>query len=543
MDKQHLRWNGWGLLDAPDVLGGNAEGIWAWLGDHFNLGTLPKTPAVPLAQLSLPESRLSAEHLKALAAVMSKERVSTDARERAYHARGRSYHDLLYLRAGRLETAPDAVVYPANAGEAQALVEYAVANAVALIPYGGGSSVVGGVTPLLAAGQCAAVTVDMALMNRVLEINKTDMVAHIEAGIYGPALEKQLQAAGVTLGHYPQSFEYSTLGGWIASRGAGHQSNKYGKAEDWFVAANLATPKGAWRTETFPKSAAGPLLRDLVPGSEGVFGIITDAWARIHELPKKKEYRAFFFQDFESGVNAARTLLQQGVSTAMVRLSDANETFFYSVMHGGAEVAENGPIGFCLMLIGFEGNPEHVTRNSERACDILGEHGGADMGAGLGETWLQTRFETPYLRDPMLDRGLGVDTLETAVNWERLPQLHADVCDVLEKAIATNTPPPATRSIVMAHLSHSYRDGASLYFTFVFPRDLNNEVTQWLNIKKAASDAIIAGGGTISHHHGVGTDHRPWMTQEKGATACSLLRAIKTQVDPANVLNPNKMLP
>ncbi len=543
MDKKNLRWNGWGLYEAPDVLGENADGIWQWLGKHFGLGIVPDTPALDISGIALPSSRLTAEQWTALTAIMEESRVLTNDRERAYHARGRSYHDLLYLRKGLLDTAPDAVAYPASAAEVQALVDYAEANNIALVPYGGGSSVVGGVTPIRAANQCAVITVDMALMNQVLEINETDMTAHIEAGIYGPALEAQLQEAGVTLGHYPQSFEYSTLGGWIAARGAGHQSNKYGKAEDWFVGATLATPQGTWHTETFPHSAAGPLVRDLVPGSEGAFGIITDAWVRIQRVPEKKEYRAYFFQDFASGLHAARALLQQGVPTAMIRLSDANETFFYSVLHGGAEVAENGPMGFCLMLIGFEGDAGEVEYASTRAKEILRENGGADMGTSLGEMWLKTRFDTPYLRDPMLDRGLGVDTVETAAAWEHLPQLHERACAVLEQTITANTPPPACNSIVMAHLSHSYRNGASLYFTFVFPRDPNNAIGQWKNIKEVVSNAIVASGGTISHHHGVGTDHQPWMQQEKGSVASALLHAVKQELDPQGTLNPGKMLP
>ena len=542
MDKSTLRWNGWGLCDAPDVLGDNAEGIWQWLGSYFGMGTLPHTPAVALEQASLPPSRLNASQQQELAAIMDAQRIVVEDRERAYHARGRSYHDLLHLRAGRLQTAPDAVAYPATAAEVQALVAHAVENDIALVPYGGGSSVVGGVTPAPASAQRAVITVDMALMNQVLDINKTDMVTHCEAGIYGPHLERCLQEAAVTLGHYPQSFEYSTLGGWIASRGAGHQSNKYGKAEDWFVAATLATHKGMWHTETFPKSAAGPLLRDLVPGSEGVFGIITDAWVRIHELPEKREYRAWFFQDFESGVNATRALLQHDVPTAMVRLSDADETFFYSVLHGGADVAENGPMGFCLMLVGFEGDAATVEYGAARAETVLREYGGADMGASLGAAWLETRFETPYLRDPMLDRGLGVDTIETAVSWERLPQLHQAVRKTLTEVIAANGPQNDTKSIVMSHLSHSYRTGASLYFTFVFPRSGEDDIGQWQTIKTAASDAIVAAGGTISHHHGVGEDHRDWMKTEKGPVANALLHALKREIDPTGVINPGKLL-
>lgn len=542
MDKKRLRWNGWGLCDAPDTLGDKAEGIWKWLGEYTGQGTLPHTPALPLEDVSLPPTRLSDRQLQDLAGMLSDDRVKTDAYERAYHARGRSYHDLLYLRRGRLEHAPDAVVYPDSVDEIVSLAAYANDNGMALIPYGGGSSVVGGVTPLFRANQHAAITVDMALMDKVLEIDSTTMTAHIEAGIYGPALERTLQDNGVTLGHYPQSFEYSTLGGWIASRGAGHQSNKYGKAEDWLVSARIVTPKGVWNTESFPKSAAGPLLRDLTPGSEGAFGIITDAWVHVHPVPEKKEYRAYFFSDFDSGVQAARALLQHDVRTAMVRLSDANETFFYSVMHGGAEVAENGPMGFCLMLIGFEGDAGEVAHQRARAEAILSQCGGADMGGGMGELWLSTRFETPYLRDPMMDHGLGVDTMETAVDWKRLPQLHANVTATLEEALRRQNPTPGAPGLAMAHVSHSYRNGASLYFTVVFPRQRDADVEQWLAIKRAVSDAIVQNGGTISHHHGMGTDHLPWLAREKGPVAISLLKSIKRALDPNAVMNPGKLI-
>ncbi len=542
MNKSILRWNGWGLCDAPDTLGDKADGIWAWLGACTGLGTLPHTPGCSLENVVMPPVRLSLEQIQALERMMPGDRVKTDRFERAYHARGRSYHDMLHLRRGRLEQAPDAIVYPETIDEIISVLGFAEENALALVPYGGGSSVVGGVTPLLREGQRAVVTVDMALMNHILEIDKHTMTAHIQAGIYGPELERLLQAEGVTLGHYPQSFEYSTLGGWIASRGAGHQSNKYGKAEDWLIAARVVTPRGVWNTEAFPKSAAGPLLRDLTPGSEGVFGIIADARVHIHEVPEVKEYRAYFFQDFGSGVQATRMLLQQGVQTAMVRLSDANETFFYSVMHGGAEVAANGPMGFCLMLVGFEGAADEVAHQRSRAESILSQWGGADMGGSMGKLWLSSRFETPYLRDPLLDHGLGVDTVETATDWNRLPQLHAQASAVLDDALRRHNPNPGAKGLAMAHVSHSYRNGASLYFTFVFPRTPEGEIEQWLAIKREVSDAIVANGGTISHHHGTGTDHLPWIAREKGPIAYGMLKSLKTDLDPKGIMNPGKLI-
>lgn len=542
MDKTKLRWNGWGLYDAPDVLGEKATGIWRWLGEYLGIGNLPNTPAVALDQASLEDPRLSSAQCEDIHRIIASDRVRTDAYERAYHARGRSYHDLLYLRNGDLWSAPDAIIYPKSIEEVEALVTYAAANDVVLIPYGGGSSVVGGVTPRKEKDIRPVLTVDMALMARILGVDRNSMMAHVETGIYGPDLERQLQEQGVTLGHYPQSFEFSTLGGWIAARGAGHQSNKYGKAEDWFIAARVITPTGIWITEKFPKSGAGPLVKDLVPGSEGTFGIITDAWVHLHEVPEKKEYRAYIFPEFESGVDAVRRLMQQPVPTAMVRLSDANETFFYSVLHGGAEVGENGPLGFCLMLVGFEGQAEQVDAYRAQADTILAACGGADMGTSMGELWLSTRFETPYLRDPMLDRGLGVDTVETAVDWGRLLTLHDNVTTAMEDSLRRNHPRPGAKGIVMAHVSHSYRNGASLYFTFIFPRKLESPVEQWQAIKNDASNIIVEQGGTISHHHGVGMDHLPWMQKEKGLKGQQLLKQLKKTLDPKNIMNPGKLI-
>ncbi|MCP4641188.1 MAG: FAD-binding oxidoreductase [bacterium] len=384
------------------------------------------------------------------------------------------------------------------------------------------------------------VTVDMTRMDRVLSIDKEALVARVEAGIYGPQLEEALQAEGFTLGHYPQSFEFSTLGGWIAPRSAGHQSNKYGKAEQWTVSARLATPNGFWTTASFPGSAAGPQLRDMVAGSEGILGIITEAEVRIERVPDVKDYRGYVFAEFAAGVAATREMMQEGVPTAMIRLSDLEETHFYHALHSGG--AGDDPVLFCLMLVGIEGDEGIVAWARERSRAIIERHGGMHMGEELGEVWYKGRFEMPYLRDPMMDRGLGVDTLETATRWSNLVHLHDVTVAAIKGAMAANMPSDTARGICLAHVSHSYRDGASLYFTFAFPRALDREVGQWLAIKKAASDTIVSNGGTISHHHGVGVDHLPWIAQEKGEAGMVALRAVKRALDPRGILNPGKLL-
>jgi alkyldihydroxyacetonephosphate synthase len=541
MDRSNQRWNGWGLIDGPDLLGDKADAVWAWMEQTLAVAPLPQTPAVPLENITLPESRLSAAQRERLSALLAPDRVRCDAFERAFHARGRSYHDLLYLRSGRLDTAPDAVVYPESAEETHAVLAFAEAEDIAVVAFGGGSSVVGGVTGNAGAHR-AVITLDTTRMNRILDIDEKAQLARIEAGIYGPALETALQAQGWTLSHYPQSFEFSTLGGWIAARGAGHQSIRYGKAEHWLRAATLATAKGVWSTENFPASAAGPLARDWVAGSEGVLGVITDATVHIRPVPAVKDYRAYIFLDFTVAVEAMRDLMQQDAPVAMIRLSDPDETYFYQALHTGGEGADPS-VRFCLMLVGIEGDEELVAAARVRSQAILEKHGAMPLGEHLGETWYTGRFVTPYLRDPMLDRGLAVDTLETATRWSNLLPLYEAVIAALRDALAANPAAPGARGIVMAHVSHAYADGASLYFTFAFPRALDCEVAQWWAIKRAASDAIVRHGGTISHHHGVGEDHREWMAAEKGPLGLGALRALKAEFDPAGILNPGKLLP
>lgn len=547
MDRQKLRWNGWGWVEAPDVLGDKAEAVWAWVARTMRLASLPSTPAKPLTEITLPAPRLDAGCMARLKDLVAADAdpgsaVMTDAYERAFHARGRSYHDLLHLRAGRLETAPDAVVYPISEDEVLRVVQFAVRENIAVTAFGGGSSVVGGVTPLVAKGQKGVITVDMTRMDRILEIDETALVARVQAGIYGPQLEEALQAKGFTLGHYPQSFEFSTLGGWIAPRSAGHQSNKYGKAEHWLVSARVATPQGIWETEGFPGSAAGPQCRDLIAGSEGVLGIITDAVIKIHRVPEVKDYRGYLFASFEAGVAATRDMMQSGVATAMIRLSDLSETFFYNALDTGG-VGADSPAVFCVMIVGLEGGRSEVDHALERSRAIIKQHGGLHMGETLGASWYEKRFLTPYLRDPMMDRGLGVDTLETATRWSNIVPLHGMVTKAIEDALAANAAfANGACGIVMAHISHCYRDGASLYFTFAFPRVLDREVEQWLAVKQAASDTISAQGGTISHHHGVGIDHLPWIAHEKGPIGMDVLKAVKTRVDPTGIMNPGKLL-
>ncbi|MBU6444087.1 MAG: FAD-binding oxidoreductase [Alphaproteobacteria bacterium] len=553
-DHSKLRWNGWGLAAHKDAVAAD-EAVWNWLAERLGMPSLLATPARPLEEIALPVPRLSEQDRAALTAIVGAERILEDDYARAYHARGKSYHDLLHLRAGDLSCAPDAVVCPRGGEEVGAILRFADAQGIAVVPYGGGSSVVGGVTaekgPLR-----AVISLDLSGLDRLIDIDPVSQTATLEAGISGPALEKALAAKGMTLGHYPQSFEFSTLGGWISHRGAGQASSRYGRAEDWLVSVKLATPRGLLATEDFPASAAGPRLTDLVVGAEGQFGIVTEATVRVHPVPAVRDYRGFLFHDFAGGAAAIREAVQAELPVAMLRLSDAGETGFYRTFSGlgkrkglkdwieGRVLSMRGfDANMAAMIVGLEGDAGTVAYARQHVEAIAKRLGAMPLGTGAGKRWLAGRFHGPYLRDPLLERGVGVDTLETATSWSKLDGLYAAVKTALETSIADTAPRPGARGIVMCHISHSYRDGASLYFTHIFPRTLDGEITQWQAIKKAAGDAVAANGGTISHHHGVGEDHLPWIAAEKGALGVEVLRAIKDTLDPKGILNPGKLIP
>jgi alkyldihydroxyacetonephosphate synthase len=447
------------------------------------------------------------------------------------------------------------VVYPRSADEVARVLKWASDSGVAVVPFGGGSSVVGGVTGS-AGSQRASVALDLTEMRKVIAIDEISLTATAEAGIYGKDLEAALNGKGFTLGHFPQSYEFSTLGGWIAARGAGQQSARYGKAEEWFAGGEIATPRGLWKIGAAPASAAGPDLRTLVAGSEGAFGVITNATVRIHHMPRARDYTAFLFRDFASGVDAVRRVVQTDLPLAMLRLSDADESYFFQAF-GKAGQAPNlrdrmqtaflkaMRVGErpCALIMGAEGDPATTSFVGVRARALFKLAGGIAVGASPARRWYAGRFHGPYSRDPLMDHGLGVDTLETATSWSNVNRLWGAVREALDKAMRANAVAPGAHGIVLGHVSHTYHDGASLYFTYIYPRDLGREVEQWQAIKKAASDAIMANGGTISHHHGVGEDHLPWLAAEKGAIGMDVLRAVKRELDPKDVMNPGKLLP
>ncbi len=366
-------------------------------------------------------------------------------------------------------------------------------------------------------------------MARVLEVDVESGLATVEAGIFGPPLEARLNAAGFTLGHFPQSFEYSTLGGWIATRSAGQNSTRYGKIEENVESVRMIFPGGLIDTPCVPAAAAGPDLNQIIAGSEGTLGVITRATIRLAPLPAQSDYRAYLLPNFDEGVEASREILQSGLRPAVLRLSDEAESEATALMQAGAE-----GLSRCLCILGFDGDEAEIACCWQRATPILERHGEQSLGSDPGEAWRRSRFEAPYLRDLLLDQSIMVDTLETATTWSNYLKLYRSVRDAMQNAMGGG--------IVMAHLSHAYTHGASVYYTFLAAQRKGEELEQWQEVKDAASRAIIEGGGALSHHHGIGAEHRRWLPDYLGEGGIKTLRALKQAFDPQDIMNPSKLI-
>jgi alkyldihydroxyacetonephosphate synthase len=537
-----MRWDGWGERPA----GGHfPEAGLALLTSELGLSGR-RTPSVPFDQVGLPQSRLPGAARTALAGVVGSGHVDDSRDARIRHSAGRSYPDLIRLRAGDASAAPDAVVRPASHEEVAAVLEACADHGVAVVPFGGGTSVVGGVEPL--AGDFASViALDLGRLDLV-EVDERSLTARLGAGLTGPEAERRLNESGLTLGHFPQSFEFATIGGYVATRSAGQASTGYGRIDELVVAVRAATPAGDVETRPVPATAAGPSLRELLVGSEGVLGVITEATLDVRPEPETRRYEGWSFRSFADGAEALRTVEQAHASPDVARLSDEEETRLAMALASTGSAAERlgkaylrarGHDRGCIAIVGWEGEADDVERRRSRTRALLRDSGGVALGSRPGHSWLRGRYEGPYQRDVLLDHDVMVETLETAASWTNLLPLWGAVHDALEMALGGRGTPP----IVGAHISHLYPSGASLYFTFLARRESGAEIDQWRAAKAAACDAIVGTGGTITHHHAVGRDHVPWMTAELGELGVELLRAAKERLDPAGIMNPGKLLP
>jgi alkyldihydroxyacetonephosphate synthase len=489
--------------------------------------------AQALAEFPLAPVALRPDLVNALAGVVGAGHADTGRAARLRHLRGKSTPDLLRLRAGDAAGTPDIVLCPADHGEVAALLELCSAERIAVVPFGGGTSVVGGLEPEVA-GFAGVAALDLRRMDALRELDEVSRLAVVEPGLTGPQAEALLGPRGYTLGHFPQSYEYATLGGAAATRSSGQSSAGYGRFDDLVMALRVATPAGTLELGRAPKSAAGPDLRQLILGSEGTLGVITELTVRLRPAPQQRVYEGWRLPSFTAGAQALRRLVQDGPVPTMLRLSDEAET--------AVNLARSGELGRtpadgCLTIVGYEGTHEDVARCRERAATVLRHHDGEPAEPDAGEAWMRGRFRGPYLRDALLDAGALAETLETATFWSSLEPLHRATVAALRETLTAQGSPP----VVLCHISHVYPAGASLYYTVVCAA-LEDPVAQWRRAKAAAADAILAAGGTTTHHHAVGRDHRPWYEREIGGLGLAALRAVKAELDPAGILNPGILL-
>lgn len=523
-------WDAWGVSAGHQPLSDRVRGL---LTQVFGVSGDPVARRDE-GDVPLRESALTPARRAGLVAVVGPEHVSDDHRDRLRHAGGKSTPDLLRRRADGPQDAPDAVVFPADHDEVLAVLAYCAANSVAVVPFGGGTSVVGGVQPVRGRFD-SVIALDLRRLDTVTAIDPISGTATLGAGLTGPRAEQLLGGHGLSLGHFPQSFEFATIGGFAATRSSGQASAGYGRFDDMVQRLKIATPSGTLVLGRAPASAAGPDLRELFVGSEGTLGVITEVTLRVHPVPETVAYQAWSFPDFATGAAALRAVVQAGAAPTVLRLSDEAET--------GINLARSGdiggnPVAGCLAITTYEGSAAHVAARSAEAGALLAAAGGSALGETAAREWEHGRFAAPYLRDALLDVGVLCETLETATTWSGLTALKAEVTAALSESLGAQGTPP----LVMCHISHTYPTGASLYFTVV-AKQSDDPLAQWQAAKRAAGDAIIATGGTITHHHAVGTDHRPWVPDEVGELGVRVLRAVKAELDPAGILNPGKLVP
>jgi len=536
--RRDSKWWGWGDPAIEPELDGPAL---ATLRER--IGELSPSPcAAGLDAFQLPP----AEPLPpALVEAVGEQNVFAGAEDRVRHATGCGYADLARLRSGRLEAAPDAVLLPVDAEAVKRVLEVCATHGVAVVPFGGGTSVVGGVEPLRGA-HSRLVSLDLARL-RTVEVDRRSLTARLGAGLRGPEAEAALGGQGLVLGHYPQSFEYATIGGFAATRSAGQASSGYGRFDALVSSVRLIAPAGELRTLETPHTAAGPALRELVVGSEGVLGVIPEVTVRVRPAPRQRRYEAWMAESFEAGAEIVRSLAQGPGLPDVIRVSDAEETEVSLALSGPRGLAGSvfgGYLGLrrrrggSLIVVGLEGEEESVARRRALSVRELRRGGAVYLGQAAGRSWEHGRYQGPYMRDTLMEMGAMVETLETSHTWSRLEELHAAVGTAVRDSLEGQ----GTPGMVFCHLSHAYPDGASLYFTFISRARHGGEIEQWAAVKRAACEAIVAHGGTITHHHAVGRDHAPYMEAEVGKTGLEVLRAVKDQLDPTGVMNPEKLM-
>ena len=557
-DVQHMKWWGWGVEgvgfhweDKP----GFAPFVEYATG--LDLHTAPVISMPDFDKLTVADSLAPASFVSELAAIVGDRFVSTDKMERVVHTYGKSIRDLIRVRANLIERTPDLVVYPADEAETQRVVDAAVAADAVIIPFGGGSNIASSLEPR-ADETRVVLSLDMGRMRELISIDEESGLARIQAGALGPDLEAQLEKRGWTLGHFPDSFTHSSLGGWIATRSSGMQSDKYGDIADIVRGLHVVRPSSPGRDgvlviRAIPSSSTGPSVRDMIVGSEGRLGIITEATVQVHRTPAKRDVYAYFFPNWEAGTAAMREISESDATPSITRVSDARETSFSLATskesHGVAKFLSGTVLPFlmkrkgwnldniCLSFIGYEGGEAHAKRQKRLVEAIVKKHGGMGVGSGPGVLYDQKKFDTPYIRDFLLDRGAAGDVSESAMPWSKVNQLH----DAVRVAADAAFDQIGIKGWIMSHLSHSYHSGACLYFTFAFVFG-DDPIGEYNVVKTAIQQAFIDNGGSLSHHHGVGLEHAPWLEQDISSDGVAVMRGLFSAVDPGDNFNPGKIV-
>ena len=549
---RHMKWWGWGDVDA----GFNSEahpGFWPYAKSALGIeGESRRTPPVPLEAVQLPEPAVNTRFSAELKSALRTDQVCDSSYERVVHAYGKGFRDLFRLRHGSAEGAPDVVIYPENEDEVLVTLRAAARHDVMVIPFGGGSNISGCLERMETRRMAASL--DMHRMRRVLAVDAESFTARVEAGAFGPDLEEQLSTHGMTLGHFPDSFVHSTLGGWIATRSAGMQSDKYGKIEDMVVALRMVTPDGVLSTRPVPKCSNGIDVNHLCIGSEGTLGVITEATMRVHPRPESRVVPAYLFPQFEAGVQAMRECVRRECTPSMVRLSDPDKTALSLAFKPPSSRISNvvskifkrylRSKGFnlphaCMMLTAFEGPSAEVARRLRHVSAIYRKFGGVSLGAGAGKSFEATKYDFPHIRDFLLDRDVTTDVSETSTAWSNILPLYRATMESLRAGISDSGEPPWAG----CHISHTYRTGASLYFTFGFVQQRGHELEQYLKVKRAAQQSFMDHGATLSHHHAVGTEHLPWLAADISPLGVRAVAALKQGLDPHNIMNPGRLQP
>ncbi|WP_166350165.1 FAD-binding oxidoreductase [Phytoactinopolyspora limicola] len=549
---KHMKWWGWGD-DGVSFEHHNKPEFAPFVQAAIGLDvSAPPAPPQSFESLDVPPSRLHDSLREQLTDIVGAEHVHVDDMRRVVHTYGKSIRDLLRVRSGAIERCPDVVVYPADEAQVRALVRAAVDADAVLIPFGGGTNISGSLEPATDE-QRVVISLDLGRLDQLLDVDDASGLARIQAGAQGPDLERALAARGWTLGHFPDSFAHSTLGGWIATRSSGMQSDKYGDIADIVRGVRLARPDGVVNIRAIPSASTGPSVREMIVGSEGRLGVITEATVQVHRIPPVRQILGYLFPSWDAGLAAMRDIAASDASPSVTRVSDAPESAFsFATRTPSSGLKSLGTKALttflrkrgwdlsqmCLSFIGYEGSAAHVRYEKRLVRRIVRRHGGVYVGEGPGALYDQKKFDTPYIRDFLLDRGAAADVSETAAPWSALRPLYDTTMAAARRAYDDL----GVQGWIMCHLSHSYHSGACLYFTFAFVHG-DEPIKQYDHVKSAIQQSFIDAGGTLSHHHAVGVEHAPWLAQDISPEGVALMRGLLDSADPNGNFNPDKIIP